>query len=49
MINPAWPEIAKAAPANLHHQMGHDRGNAKDGYSLTLTGAGKIEAKKRSE
>jgi hypothetical protein len=24
MINPAWPEIAKAAPANLHHQMGHD-------------------------
>ena len=25
------------------------RGNAKDGYSLTLTGAGKIEAKKRSE
>ena len=24
MINPAWPEIAKAAPANLHHHMGHD-------------------------
>lgn len=28
MINPAWPEIAKAAPANLHHQMGHDRGRS---------------------
>ncbi|MGQ2958444.1 hypothetical protein [Sphingopyxis sp.] len=25
------------------------RGNAKDGYSLSLTGAGKIEAKKRPE
>jgi len=25
MINPAWPEIAKATPANLHHHMGHDR------------------------
>jgi len=24
MINPAWPEIAKAAPANLHHGPGHD-------------------------
>ena len=24
MINPAWPEIAKATPANLHHHMGHD-------------------------
>jgi hypothetical protein len=24
MINPAWPEIAKATPANLHHQVGHD-------------------------
>jgi hypothetical protein len=25
MINPAWPEIAKATPANLNHKMGHDR------------------------
>lgn len=25
MINPAWPEIAKATPANLHHHMGHDQ------------------------
>jgi len=24
-IDSIWPEIAKAAPANLHHQMGHDR------------------------
>jgi hypothetical protein len=23
MINPAWPEIAKATPANLHHSVGH--------------------------
>jgi len=29
MINPAWPEIAKAAPANLHHQMGHDQRNGE--------------------
>jgi hypothetical protein len=25
MINPAWPEIAKATPANLHHQVGRDQ------------------------
>ncbi|MEQ1883320.1 MAG: hypothetical protein ABL878_20395 [Burkholderiales bacterium] len=24
MINPALPEIAMAAPVNLHHVMGHD-------------------------
>ena len=24
MINPASPEIAKASPEKLHHQMGHD-------------------------
>jgi hypothetical protein len=25
MINPALPEIAMAAPAKIHHVMGHDQ------------------------
>ena len=24
MIDPAWPEIAAAAPPKLHHPVGHD-------------------------